>query len=72
MTERAAVKRPPWEREKFPDIMLPVQAARLIGVSRMTIFRWMKWGWIQPVIVDGKRMLAKSQLLEVYRARSPS
>ena len=70
MAERAAVKRPPWEREEFPDIMLPIQAARLMGVSRMTIFRWMKCGWIQPVMVDGKRMLAKNQLEEVRRARS--
>lgn len=70
MAERAAVTRPPWEREEFPDIMLPIQAARLMGVSRMTIFRWIKWGWIQPVIVNGKRMLAKNQLEEVRRARS--
>jgi len=69
MAEPTAVKRPPWEREEFPDIMLPIQAARLIGVSRMTIFRWIKLGWIQPVIVDGKRMLAKNQLEEVRQKR---
>lgn len=69
MAEPASEKRPPWEREEFPDIMLPIQAARLIGVSRMTIFRWIKWGWIQPVIVDGKRMLAKNQLEEVRQKR---
>ncbi len=69
MADHTAITRAPWEREEFPDIMLPIQAARLIGVSRMTIFRWIKRGWIQPVIVDGKRMLAKNQLEEVRRAR---
>lgn len=34
-----------------PILYRPSQAARLIGVSRMTIYRWIESGRIMPVFV---------------------
>ncbi|MBA7609593.1 hypothetical protein ES703_16784 [subsurface metagenome] len=44
------------------DLMWPKQAAKLLGKSRMTIFRYIKAGKLTPVIVGGKRMLLRSQV----------
>ena len=43
-------------------LLWPKQAAKLLGKSRMTIFRYIKEGKLTPVIVGGKRMLSRSQV----------
>jgi excisionase family DNA binding protein len=43
-------------------LLWPKQAAKLLGKSRMTIFRYIKDGKLTPVIVGGKRMLSRSQV----------
>jgi len=34
------------------DILTPTKAAEYLGVSRMTIWRWMREGKITPVMLD--------------------
>ncbi|MFX0208360.1 MAG: helix-turn-helix domain-containing protein [Candidatus Hodarchaeota archaeon] len=44
------------------DFINQTRAAEIIGVSRMTIWQWIKEGKIQPVIVGGLRMLPQSEV----------
>lgn len=40
------------------------QFARALGITNMTVYRWIKDGRIKTVRVAGKRMIPKSELRE--------
>ena len=44
------------------DFVNQKRAAETLGISRMTIWQWMKDGKIQAVIVGGLRMIPQSEV----------
>lgn len=40
----------------------PKQAADILGISRMTIFRWLKSGRATAVLVAGQRLITETEL----------
>jgi len=44
------------------DFVNQTDAAEILGISRMTIWQWIKAGRIQAVIVGGLRMIPRSEV----------
>ena len=44
------------------DFVNQTRAAEILGISRMTLWQWMKDGKIQAVIVGGLRMIPQSEV----------
>ena len=44
------------------DFVNQTRAAEILGVSRMTLWQWIKDGKIQAVIVGGLRMIPQSEV----------
>ena len=44
------------------DFVNQTRAAGILGVSRMTLWQWIKDGKIQAVIVGGLRMIPQSEV----------
>lgn len=49
------------------DFVNQKRAAEILGVSRMTIWQWIKDGKIQAVIVAGLRMIPQSEVERLKR-----
>jgi excisionase family DNA binding protein len=45
------------------------EAAQLLGVSRPTIYDWIKKGRLHPIRLADRRFLAKSEVLQVKEGR---
>ena len=45
-----------------PNSVNQTRAAEILGISRMTIWQWLKEGKIQAVIVGGLRMIPQSEI----------
>ena len=59
MAEPTTRKTPPWERE---DLMLVGKAAEFLGINRVTLWRWVNYGWVQPVVIDGHRYFSRANI----------
>lgn len=46
---------------ELKGLFSPKEAAKILGVSRMTIFRWLKAGRLAPVVVAGQRFIPESE-----------
>jgi len=44
------------------DFVNQTRAAEILGISRMTLWQWLKEGKIQAVIVSGLRMIPRSEV----------
>jgi len=44
------------------DYINQTDAAEILGISRMTIWQWMKDGKIQVALVGGQRMIPRSEV----------
>lgn len=55
------------KRLELRDFMNQTTAAEMLGVSRMTIWKWLKNGKIQAVIVAGLRMIPRAEVERVKR-----
>ena len=44
------------------DFVNQTRAAEILGISRMTVWQWLKEGKIQAVIVGGLRMIPRSEV----------
>jgi len=49
------------------DFVNQTRAAELLGISRMTLWQWIKDGKIQAVIVGGLRMIPQSEVARLKR-----
>ena len=49
------------------DFVNQTRAAEILGVSRMTLWQWIKDGKIQAVIVGGLRMIPQSEVERLTR-----
>ncbi len=49
------------------DFVNQTRAAETLGISRMTIWQWLKEGRIQAVIVGGLRMIPQSEVDRLKR-----
>ena len=49
------------------DFVNQTRAAEVLGVSRMTIWQWIKDGKMQAVIVAGLRMIPQSEVERLKR-----
>jgi len=52
---------------EFMDFVNQTTAAKMLGVSRMAIWQWLRDGKIQAVIVAGLRMIPKSEVDRLKR-----
>jgi len=47
-----------------------LQASHLVGVSRRTIYNWLRWGWLEyergPRTADGTRIYVDSLWRDMY------
>ncbi len=72
----AALERKPEPRAPAPDVadrpMLLTQrdAARLLGLSRQTIFRWSRVGILSPVVIAGVRRYRYADLEKLAKGES--
>ncbi|MBA7559798.1 hypothetical protein ES708_01413 [subsurface metagenome] len=44
------------------DYINQTRAAEILGISRMTLWQWLKDGKVQAVIVGGLRMIPRSEI----------
>lgn len=44
------------------DFVNQTRAAKILGISRMTLWQWLKDGKIQAVLVGGLRMIPQSEV----------
>lgn len=51
------------------DLVNQSKAAELIGVSRVTLWKWIRLGKLQPVIVGGMRMVPQSEVERLKKGR---
>lgn len=54
------------------DFVNQSRAAELLGVSRVTIWQWLKAGKLQAVTVGGFRMITRSEIERLKRELSPA
>lgn len=66
--ERAKTERPPIELHDYHNQTV---AADLLGVTRLTIYNWLKAGIIQAVIVGGVRMIPQSEIERLKNEKDP-
>jgi excisionase family DNA binding protein len=52
---------------ELQDFVNQTRAAEILGVTRMTIWNWIKEGKLQVVIVAGLRMIPQSEVERVKR-----
>jgi len=52
------------------DYVTQTEAAKLLGVCRMTIWQWLKDGKITPVKVAGIRMIPQSEVERINREKN--
>ncbi len=45
------------------------EAAKMLHVSKMTLYRWDKVGYLKKVLVGGKRFYRKNDIEELYDSR---
>jgi len=60
------------EREvtiKTADLLTATRAAEFLGVSRMTLWRWVRDGKIRPIEFDNQRFFHISELQTLKEAR---
>lgn len=55
---------------ELSGFFLPGQAAKILGVSRLTVHRWLKDGKLQFVLVAGQRMITISELERVKKEKA--
>ena len=48
---------------EMPDLFSTQEAADLIGISNMTVFRWIKAGRLTPVSVDHRTLITRTEIL---------
>lgn len=53
----------------LPDLWNPTEAAKLIGVSHMTVYRWLKQGKIEQIEVDHCSLIPRSEILRLQIKR---
>ena len=49
------------------DYVNQTRAAEILGISRMTLWQWLKDGKVQAVIVGGLRMIPQSEVERLKR-----
>ncbi len=54
---------------ELQDFVNQSSAARTLGISRMTIWQWLKDGKIRGVIVGGLRMIPQSEVERLKREK---
>jgi len=52
------------------DFVTQTRAAKILNVSRMTIWQWLKEGKIQAVIVGGLRMIPLSEVERISNKKA--
>ena len=52
------------------DLLTPEEAAKKLGISRMTIFRWIKSSKITAVKLDRHTLIPKSEVTRLRKAKS--
>jgi len=55
---------------ELKDFVNQTKAAKILGVSRMTLWQWITDGKLQAVIVGGFRMIPQSEIERLKRERS--
>ncbi len=58
-----ATKRP----IELNDYLTEAAAADVLGIARMTVWRWTNAGKLQPIIVGGHRMILRSEVDRLKR-----
>jgi hypothetical protein len=72
----AALERKPEPRAPVPEpaerpmLLSQRDAARLLGLSRQTIFRWSRLGILSPVVIAGVRRYRYADLEKLARGES--
>jgi len=56
---------------ELTDFLTQTEAGGLLGVSRKTIWQWMKAGKLQAFIIGGKHMIPRSEVERLKRERNP-
>jgi len=51
------------------DIVSPSQAARFLGVSRMTLWRWLKQGKVRAIVFDKQSYFHIKELQQLKEQR---
>jgi len=52
------------------DVLPPSQAARFLGVSRMTLWRWVKKGKIRAIVFDKQSFFHINELRHLKEQRA--
>jgi len=54
----------------MPDLYDTNEAARMIGIGYVTVYRWIKAGKLIPVRVDKRTLIPKSEIERLKRERN--
>jgi len=49
------------------DVLTIRQAAKVIGVHKATIYRWIHSGKLNPVLLNGKPLIKKDDIISVRK-----
>jgi len=55
---------------ELTDFLTQTQAGKLLGVSRKTIWQWMKAGKLQALIIGGNHVIPRSEVERIQRERN--
>lgn len=51
------------------DLMNFTDAADLIGISRQTLYKWIRQGKVTPVVISGGRLINKADIMKLKLER---
>jgi len=54
----------------MPDLYDANEAARMIGIGYVTVYRWIKAGKLIPVRVDKRTLIPKSEIERLKKERN--
>lgn len=54
---------------ELTDFLTQTQAGKLLGVSRKTIWQWMKVGKLQAFIIGGNHVIPRSEVERLKKER---
>ena len=48
------------------------EATTLLNVSKVTIYNWIKWGWVKPTMKYGKTLFTMSEINRLKKRNEPT